>query len=158
MRFQLAMVPGGTSVQDAIAETIDSDKSGLLVQRPQGDLRLVHFKNLVNAAASGLTSLDDVEAEPVLDVVTIPDAEHKVAVRSSGRRFGFGGERDGTADLLSISESFALPYTTASTGVRCQRPNKPPTIPPRDWYHYYPPNTRDPVSPNQCRLCGANVP
>jgi hypothetical protein len=158
LRFELPLVRGNVSLDAAFADTIESKTSGLLMESSQGDLRLVHFDRMVNALTSGLNSLEEVEFDPVLNIEPVPDSAHESFVLSAGERFGFAGEQDGKALLFSVSESFGLPYTIASSGSRCQRPNRPPNTTPQDWYHYYPPNNRDGSKPNRCRLCGSWVP
>ena len=74
------------------------------------------------------------------------------------RKFGFKGfEHRGVARLFSVSESFGNPYNASNSGVRCKRPDKPPNILPRDWYHYYPPHSLPLITPNTCNVCGSPV-
>lgn len=146
LNFELSMIDAGATVKDAIAETIESGKSGLLVQTNTGSLHLVHYDRLVEAEASGAESLAEVQFEPVLEITSV--AGHQIAdlVRSAGLVFGFLGMSGAMARLFSLSEGKGGPYASASSGGRCHRPNKPPNVLPRDWYHYYPTIP----SPNVC--------
>lgn len=158
MLFELPVVGGGISIADALAEAIDSNKSGLLLEISQGDLRLVHFERMVDAATTGQSLLEEVDFEPVIDIEALSDLQYETVVRAAGGVFGFLGKGGGVAHLFSVSESFGLPYTSSSSGTRCQRPNKPHDRSPRDWYHYYPPKERDDADPNRCVFCGYWVP
>jgi hypothetical protein len=159
LRFELPMVAGRISPNDALTEIIDTAKSGVTFQSNVGDLRLVHYDRIVEAISRGVTQLDDVEFESVVKFdLSLAELNYGGVVSTAGKKFGFVRALSGMADLFSVSESFAVAYNTASSGVRCERPNKPLNMKPRDWYHYYPPNPRNPSNPNVCRVCGFNVP
>jgi hypothetical protein len=157
MRFELHMVHDQMNIGDAIEEMIESRKSGLLVQTRARDLRIVDFNRSVLAFESGLKTLQEVEFEPVLDMETIQHPNDDVFVLNTlsgaGRAIGFLGGKSGVAQLFSVSETRGDPYAAVSVGVKCDRPGRPPSTPPRNWHHYYPPNTRDLIDPNQCRFC-----
>ena len=137
MHFELPMIDAGVSIEEACAETIESNKSGLLIQG-EGEIRLLRFDRMVEAARGG-RSLEEVEFEPVVDIEAVSDLEHETFVRAAGSVFGFLGKGDGLAHLFSVSEQFAFPYLTTSSASRCQRPDKPANTAAREWYHYYPP-------------------
>lgn len=159
LRFKLPMAAGRISTSEALSEMIDTAKSGITFESTGGDLRLLHYDRIVAAIGRGVTQLDDVDYEPVVKLdLKLPEHHYVGVVSSAGKRFGFVRALSGMADLLSVSESYASAYNTASSGVRCERPNRPANTKPRDWYHYYPPHQRDPVDPNVCRFCGAKVP
>src|SRR5258708_4404042 len=123
MRFELPMVAGRISTSDALTEIIDTAKSGVTFETNLGDLRLVHYDRIVEAMARGVTQLDDVDFEPVVKFdLSLPEPNYGSIVSTAGKRFGFVRSLSGMADLFSVSESFALAYNTASSGVRCERP------------------------------------
>ena len=168
--FELSVVEDDISVKDAIAETIESGKSGLLVRTTNKGLRVVDFDNLVRAHESGLKLVREVDSERVAIVAAhIPDAERGFAVRSlpdslidsevrsAGLVFGFLGQQGGLARMFSISEGKGGPLASASSGGRCKRPGKPQNILPRHWFHYYPPTNRDSVTPNICKFDGTLI-
>ncbi len=156
LHFELPLVTGKLTIDDALAETIESSTSGLVFERNPGNYRLVHFDKLVEASNEGKTLLDQVDWEPLITIESSQSHKSENLVRTAGLKFGFVGTAGPhIARLFSISESFGIPYTIGSSGTRCQRPNKPASVSPRDWFHYYPPNALDVQNPNICRICGA---
>jgi hypothetical protein len=157
LHFDVPMVRGNTSLHNALAEVIDAQRSGLLFTT-KGECHLVHFDRMVDAVSRGVTRLQEVESEPVLKIEAISDADREGSIRAAGGKFGLMGQVGTTALLLSISEGFGLPYASPSSGVRCDRPNKPPNKRDREWYHYYPPHKRDPSNWHICRFCPGRLP
>jgi len=154
--FELPLVRGAVTVAQAIAEIIESNKSGLLYEVRPGELRLIHYYGMVQAASQqqGSIPLGSVVYESVIDSKTIPHTQLYSFVNDAGRRFGLKGmSGSGMAQVFSILESYGYPYSVGSPGRRCTRKNKPATTPPRDWYHY-PPENINPNDPNNCRVCG----
>ena len=145
-KFKLLMVEDDLSLNDALAETIESGKSGLVVHSYNG-LRLVHFDQLLEAAAAGTESLDEVAFEPVIELPDIPDFEVEGLLQTRGSTFGCLGITSGIALMCALAGD-AGSYTSVSSGGRCQRPNKPPNVLPRNWYHYYSPIP----NPNICTI------
>jgi hypothetical protein len=153
MQFDMPIVSSGISVKNALAEVIDSRRSGVLVRAGQGKLRLVHFNLMAEAAAKNLVLLQEVDGEPVVQLGAIAESERKDFVQSAGGKFGLIGTEGRMAILFSVSEGFAGPYFSISSGVRCDRPGKPPSRPNRKWYHYYPPNDLPHLNPTLCKFC-----
>ena len=146
-KFELSMIEDDVSLKEAIAEIIESRKSGLVVQIYGGPLRLVHYDQLLEAEAQGLESLDRVLFEPIIELPDIPDFQIEDLLQAGRSNFGCLGINAGIALMCSLAGEIGS-YTTASSGGRCQRPGKPPNVLPRKWYHYYSPIP----NPNICRI------
>jgi hypothetical protein len=134
---------GNVAVHEALAEVIDRRKSALAYGQGSNDLRVVQFEDLEKAAASGARILSEVPSQSLQQI---------------GLTFS---ELNADKVVLSYSPSaanFALRYNSPSLGFHCNRPNKPEGTLDRQWYHYYPPNRRDPNNPKRCRVCGAALP
>jgi hypothetical protein len=153
MQFDMPIVSSGISVKNALAEVIDSGRSGVLIRAGRGGLRLVHFNLMAEAAAKNVLMLREVDGEPVVTLGAIAESERKNFVQSVGGKFGLLGTEGRMAILFSVSEGFADPYFSTSSGVRCDRPGKPANMPNRKWYHYYPPNDLPQPNPTMCRFC-----
>ncbi|MFN2407678.1 MAG: hypothetical protein ABR594_16640 [Pyrinomonadaceae bacterium] len=153
--FELPLISGNTTISDAIAEAVDANKSGLLYEVAPGQLRLVHYYGLIQAAKDqGSMPLKDVVFEPVIDIETVPITQIFSHLTNEHRRFGFKGlQAAGLVRVFSISEDFGYPYAVVAPGRRCTRPNKPSHKSPREWYHY-PPDNIDSGDPNNCKVCG----
>jgi hypothetical protein len=159
-QIELPLLEGENSgVHEAFAATINDKKSALLF-RSKGELRLVPFGNLEKAAAAGTTLLRDVDFEPVPTIATPDDAEQ--ALRKQGSDFVLletKKENEGERGVLAyLSDQKGLSYASPSAGFHCNRPGQPAGTPDRQWFHYYPPNRRDPKYPNRCRVCGSPLP
>ena len=157
LNFELPLVRTNIRIHDAFADIIESSTSGLLFHAGAGDLRLLHFKNMLEVADDRLLILE-VKFEPVADLIEIPQAGRLSHLLARGNHFGFVGEGPRGAQLFSISEPYGLPYTYASGGLRCSRPNRPPATPARKWYHYYPPHVLPSAPPTICKFCKASIP
>jgi len=158
LNFELPLVRSNIRVDDAFADVIESQTSGLLFHAGAGDLRLLHFRDLLGAAGDNRLLIREVKFEPVADLTSIPEASRLSHLLSLENHFGFVGEGSKGARLFSVSEGYGLTYTYASGGLRCSRAGRPPATPARQWYHYYPPHVLDPVVPSVCKLCGASIP
>jgi hypothetical protein len=160
--FELPVVHHQMSVADAIEEMIEAGTSGLLVRGPRREFRVVDFDQAVVALDGGIDNLHDIEFRPVLDLEANAEVSNPTffenALKAEGKAIAFVGEKTNLAQLFSTSEGIAEPLASISAGVRCRRPNCPPSTPPRKWYHYYPPTVRDSYNPNRCRVCGSYVP
>jgi hypothetical protein len=159
--FELPFLSGSNSIRTALAETIEADKSGLLYETSSGELRLARYDDIVKALNSGITILEDLgeaSSEPVIHVGTV-SSEHyyERRVRAKNKKFGFKGFEHGVARLFSVSERYGEQYISSNSGTRCKRPDKPANILPRDWYHYYPPQTPYTPPPNICNVCGSPI-
>jgi hypothetical protein len=156
--FKIPIVPATTSINQAFMTAIDAAASGVLV-KAGGDLRLVHYRDLVNAASKGRRLVSKANYESVLKLGSgRVSLKQKGKVEAAGLKFGYFTASGGTARMFSVSERFADLYGRESDGARCKRPNKPPAKEDQEWYHYYPPTDRLPGTPNICRVCGAAVP
>ena len=154
--FQLPVISGNSTISDAIAAAIDLKTAGLLYEAGPGELRLVHYYGLVQAAKDeSSTPLSEVVFEPVVDIETVPDTQVHSYLTNQQRRFGFI-RTSGAAmvRILSVSEAFGFPFASVAPGRRCTRPNKRPHVPDRKWYHY-PPHNIDPNDPDKCVVCGS---
>jgi hypothetical protein len=162
LQFELPILHDQASIGDAIEEMIEAGTSGLLVRgTARRNLRVVHFDRAVAALNGGMSTLEQMEFRPVVDLEAIAesdDASVANALTAEGKEIAFIGLKAGKAQLFSVSEIIGGPFAAVSAGVRCQRPNRPPPTPPRHWYHYYPPTNRNAGNPNKCRVCGAYVP
>jgi hypothetical protein len=159
MQFELPLLTGDSTVDDAFATMIDSKKSGVFCRPTRGDLRVVGFHELEQAAKDGVALLQDVQkSQRVLDVASTFEAQYVSSIKSAGAIFGLVATLPGTAVLLSVFETSAQPFMGASPGVRCQREPRPTSQPPKQWYHYYPPKTLDPSDPHTCKYCGFPIP
>lgn len=146
--FELPFVSGNVAIDDAIKETIDSDKPGVLFAYQPGELRLVHAYSMLQAATDSQKLLDSVIFEPV---ETVLDSQLQTFLNNATMKFGFRGmQGPGLARLVSVSEKDGHRYTTGSPGRRCTRPGKPSHISDRNWYHY-PPGNEHPTKPGFCR-------
>jgi hypothetical protein len=172
LRFDLPVVRVKSSVHQALASAIEAGKGGVLVRGGCGKLRVVQFGALVEAATSG-KRLASLPGEPIMKLqgqfTTRPgvmteagiftvQTEIEDLLDEAGRKFGLIALGPGLAQLVSRHEGYGGVYASPPTGVRCQRPQRPPNTPMRAWFHYYPPNDRNPKSPHVCVLCGAPVP
>lgn len=163
LNFELPLVRGNIAVHDAYPEIIDFRSSlglpasGLLYEAGAEDLRLMHFNDLLSIQDDSVL-IQEVKFEPVADLMLMPEAGRLSHLYSLGRKFGLLGEGPNGASLFSVAETFGLPYTNASGGQRCSRANRPPAVPARKWYHYYPPLALDPFAPNKCKICGYSIP
>jgi hypothetical protein len=145
-------------VRDAFAAMINDRKSALLFRRGNDDWRLVPFENLEEAYADGVIRLGDVPSKPVPRITGNNDNDRKTSLRRIESGFGFFQRQEGKGVLAFLSDEVAQwynRYNLPSTGFRCNRPDKPSNINDNRWYHYYPPNRRDPNNPQRCRVCGA---
>jgi hypothetical protein len=160
MRFVLPVLPSGTAINDAFPDVIERGRSGLVIAYDVGDFRLVNFDQMKAAQSHGLVHLRDLAGQRLQRLEGYSDTEHRQAIARMGGTIALVYEDGGSAELFSASEQFAYPYMAPSSGVRCQRPNRPPTVRPRQWYHYYPPNPLNPVDPHTCIFpgCRAYVP
>jgi hypothetical protein len=162
LRFELPILHDQVSIGDAIEEMIEAGTSGLVVRgTARRDLRAVHFECAVAALNGGMSRLEQMAFRPVVDLETLAgsdDASVADALRAEGQDIAFIGLRAGKAQLFSVSEDIGGPFAAVPAGVHCQRPNRPPATPPRNWYHYYPPTYRNPINRNICVVCGAQVP
>ena len=151
--FRIPVVAATSSINQAFKATVDAGSSGLLVKTNSGELRLVHYRNLVNAASKGRKLVSTADYVPVLKVggARRSGTQHKTTLDAAGLTFGYVGSAGGEANMFSVSEAQAGPYLQASSGTRCTRPGKPATMANRDWYHYYPPLARK--GAKACRLC-----
>jgi hypothetical protein len=128
-----------------------------VLKTKSGGLRLVHYRDLVGASRNNM-AINKVDFVPILKVGRKKTVALQFdTVRIAGLKFGYRGATGDTANLLSVRETFAKRYLGLSGGSRCSRPNKPATVPDRDWYHYYPPQRRAAKNPNICKLCGAKI-
>jgi hypothetical protein len=131
------------SVHDALAEVIDRSKSALLYPPGGNKLRIVEFEDLEKAAAGSVRFLKEVPSQSLEQLgFTVLQTEADRAVLTYG----------------PPGANTARRYNSPSLGFHCDRPNKPPNTPDRQWYHYYPPNRRDPNNPKRCRVCGSPLP
>lgn len=154
--FELPLVRGNITISDAIAEAVDSNKSGVLYEVQPGELRLVHYYSLLQAATTQQSSapLKSVVFEPVLNVQTVSEPQIYSTLTGAKLRFGFKRSMAvGMARMFSVSEDYGNPFAVVAPGRRCTRRNKPAHIAPRDWYHY-PPANADPNDPQNCAICG----
>jgi hypothetical protein len=160
MRFVLPVLPSGTSINDAFPDMIERGRSGLVIAYDVDDFRLVHFDQMKDAQSRGLVLLGHLAGQRLRRLEGHSDTEHRQAIVRLGETIALVYEVGGSAELFSAGEQFADPYMAPSKGVRCQRPNRPPTVVPRLWYHYYPPNPVNPLDPHTCIFtgCGAYVP
>ena len=152
-----ALVRSNIRIHDAFADIIESKTSGLLFDAGAGDLRLLHFKDMLEVADDKLL-IREVKFKPVVDVISIAQARRLSHLLDLGSYFGFVGQGPEGARLFSVEEPYGLPYTLASGGLRCSRPGRPPATPARKWYHYCPPHVLDQVTPSTCKFCGASIP
>lgn len=154
--FELPLVRGNITIADAIKETIESNRSGVVFEVHPGELRLIHADSLLLSATNeqdSLESLKSVVFEPVMEAETVPDSQLFTFVSSANRKFGFKGMLEGNiARVFSISETYGQPFAAASPGRRCTRPGKPANKSPQDWYHY-PPINHNPADLNHCLIC-----
>lgn len=152
--FDLPVIRGNISISDAIAEAVDSQSPGLLYEVSPGELRLVHYYGLLQAAQNQISApLSSVFSEPVINIETVPYLQIESYLTSHNQRFGFKGLQGTTIALLaSVSEDYGNPYV-GNPGRRCTRPNKPAHLAPRQWYHYPPINVK-PNDPTHCKQCG----
>lgn len=172
MRFDLPVVRVKSSIQQALACAIDAGTGGVLVRSGRGKLRLVEFDALAEAARSG-KRLASLPSAPVMKLRIPSMATHAAMAEAqiftveteieqllddAAYSFGLIAVGPGIASLISRHEGLGGVYASPSTGVRCQRPQKPPNTPTRAWFHYYPPNRRDTARPHVCVVCGAPVP
>jgi hypothetical protein len=159
MPFELPLLKGDSTVDDAFAAMIDSNKSGVFYRSTPGELRVVSYNELMQAAKDDIILLRDIKkSQLVLDIESTFESQFESSIRSAGANFGLVATLPDTAVLFSLSEEFALPLLGASPGVRCQREPRPATQSPKQWYHYYPPKTRNPSDPNTCKYCGFPIP
>jgi hypothetical protein len=153
--FKIPVVPATTSIDNAFKVAIDASSSGVLV-KTGGNLRLVHYRDLVNAASKNEKRIAGANYVSVLKLGPGKVSEkQKEKVEAAGLKFGYFSESDGTAHMFSASEQLADLYSEDSDGTRCTRPGKPANTPGRRWYHYYPPIERVPKTLKECRICGA---
>jgi hypothetical protein len=157
LNFELPLVRSNIRIHDAFADIIESKTSGLLFDAGAGDLRLLHFKDMLEVADDKLL-IREVKFKPVVDVISIAQARRLSHLLDLGSYFGFVGQGPEGARLFSVEEPYGLPYTLASGGLRCSRPGRPPATPARKWYHYCPPHVLDQVTPSTCKFCGASIP
>lgn len=153
--FELPVISGNSTISDAIAEAVETKKAGLLYEVGPGELRLVHYYGLVQAAKDQPSiSLQSVVFEPVVDIETVPQLQIYSHLTNQQRRFGFKGlQGPGMVRVFSVSEEFGFPFAVVAPGRRCTRPNMPSHKTPREWYHYPPVNIHA-TDPNKCNVCG----
>lgn len=165
--FELPVVHADASVHAAIEEAIDANVSGVLVRGGRGRIHLVGFDSLIDAANSR-RSLARVPGSSVMRLSLSEDTriqqdyanldpEYARTLDDAGRLFGLLRIVGSSAHLISRHEGLAT-YASPSGGVHCQRPQRPPGTPNRSWFHYYPPNVRDPVTPGVCVFCKSPLP
>ncbi len=157
--FDLPMLGGDATVEDALIAAIDARRSGVVVKAAPDELRVIDYDSLVRALETNVPVLE-IGFEPVLKVGLESNSLSRSAesVRVEGLKFGYLDETGNWARLVSVSEGFAIPLLNASSGERCSRPGKKPGTLDRDWYHYYPPRTRQVENPGTCKFCGAPIP
>jgi hypothetical protein len=156
--FKLPIIPATSSIDQAFKTAIDHKTSGVVI-RTGADVRLVHYDALLKAAAKGHKRVSAADYESALKLGTgRVSLKQKGKVEAAGLKFGYFTQSGNTARMFSVSETFAYPYTDASGGTHCKRPNKPAGKTDQEWYHYYPPTKRLPRTPNICRVCSAIVP
>jgi hypothetical protein len=159
LQFDLPLVTADISAKSALMTAIDAKRSGVVLSTTSSDLRLIDFKSLVSAAENN-TPLAEVAHISLLNIAhqqtlrTLADS-----VESSGLKFIYLGTTGDTATVLSMQEPFAQSYL-ASSGARCTRPNngRPAGTSDHDWYHYFPPEDRDPADLHHCTECGSPLP
>jgi hypothetical protein len=157
--FDVLVAQPGASLNQVVSAMVESNTPGLLVNDKSGDWRLIHFGALAYVAHSAIegnytASLDMVPSESVFDAKTADPQAAVAKVAASGMRFGLLGQKGDRADLVSLSETYSFAFDIAtSLASRCTRPNKPAGTANGDWYHYYPPRTRQ-AAPDQ-DICGA---
>jgi hypothetical protein len=153
--FDLPIISGNITISDAIAEAVETKKAGLLYEVAPGEVRLLHYYGLIQAAKDkGSMPLKDVVFEPVIDIETVPASKIRSHLTNEHRRFGFKGLHAAKlVRVFSISEEYGYPYAVVVPGRRCTRPKKPSHKTPREWYHY-PPDNIDSGDPNNCKVCG----
>lgn len=156
--FKIPVVRSTTSIDNAFKVAIDAASSGVLV-KGGGDLRLVHYRDLVGAASKKKQNrVGDVKSVSVLRLEPGKGGDkQKQKLEAAGLKFGYLAESGGTARMFSVSEQLADLYLADSGGTRCTRPDKPADTPARRWYHYYPPISRVPRTSKTCRICGATL-
>ncbi|MGO4884024.1 MAG: hypothetical protein ACLP59_24855 [Bryobacteraceae bacterium] len=160
--FELPMVGRNIPIREAFPDIIDSHGSGLLFQAGAGDLRLIHYKDLLDAPDYDHL-IGNVKFEQVEDLVALPAPVRVSQLLTINRPFGFEGESTNLkgikiASLLSGHEHFSFSYTDPSGGARCSRPGRPAGTPAKQWYHYYPPEQPNSPPPPTCKYCGASIP
>jgi hypothetical protein len=156
--LDLPVLQGSARIHRAMKEMIEAERSGLLFWNEAGDLHIVSYDQVIAADGQGVQYLKEVTAEQVVSLHALADEAVEDTVKRGGARFSFVRDDDGSMLAYSLQESLGTAFFARPPGRRCDRPGKKATVDARDWYHYYPPNTRDPNNRNQCKYCCGKIP
>ena len=154
LTFKLSVAPADSDLNSAFAQLFKDKHSALVVEGAEGDYRLIKFDHLTEALAHGASKLDQVQGQRLDKLEGSARANYDPALTEVGATVGLIKVARATARLYSVTEFVGTPFVTPSAVARCDRPKRPADLPPKDWYHYYPPNTGAPPRPYRCVVKG----
>lgn len=156
-RFQLPVLIPSMTLNRAFGALYESRLSAGVVVRPRHELRLVTVDHMTEAMAHGAKRLSIVRGYtlPMLGAGVSDARANDMMMSHGGAGVGVVRILTRSANLLSISD-VGHRFTTPSTVMRCDRPNKPRGASNFDWYHYYPPFDLPSPIPHDCIAAGCD--